>query len=441
MRASKVLKFIGTLSIFTFLLTFGINATAEENIQLIIDGKKISGDVPPLLQEGRVLVPIRIVSETLGAQVNYNSTNKEVSITRNNEKIILTINKQEAFKNDLLVTLDVPATIVDSRTMVPLRFISEALGSKVEWLNEEKTVLVTNYPKFKGVEIASFDEENNIITYKIITTKSVKYSSLLLTNPNRLVLELEDILVETENIQLDSSGVGEELITAVRWSQFQEKPLITRIVFEGNSANNYEVKIDEFGQMLVSFKFVPMATKEKIVVIDPGHGGQDPGAVSNDGVKEKDVVLSVGLELAKLLQKEGYKVVMTRDADYYITLSDRAQLANNLQADAFISIHVNAAVNSTAKGIETFYHYTPQDWRSSILAPNLQQALMESLKSQNRGVKQADFHVVRETTMPSVLVELGFISNNEDKSMMINPSFPLQTAEALLKGITTFFEM
>ena len=164
------------------------------------------------------------------------------------------------------------------------------------------------------------------------------------------------------------------------------------------------------------------------VALDAGHGGKDPGAVGH-GLNEKDVTLSVARKVKSLLEARGIGVVMTRDSDIFVDLGDRCRIANNANADIFVSIHCNAA-NSNAKGIETF------SFRGSSsglkLATDVQNQLLKdkTLYHANRGVKQAGFYVIKNTKMPACLVEMAFIDNAQDNQLLRNRQ------DDFAKGIT-----
>ncbi|RHW39969.1 hypothetical protein D1B33_03740 [Lysinibacillus yapensis] len=180
-------------------------------------------------------------------------------------------------------------------------------------------------------------------------------------------------------------------------------------------------------------------TKGKVIAIDPGHGGHDPGAVGN-GLREKDIVLGVGLELKKYLEAAGIKVVMTRSTDKFIPLDDRPKIAKNAGADTFVSLHMNAA-SASANGTETFYSKGGSSTRvnqSSALAGFIQDRLLDTLDSRDRGVKTANYLVIYQNTLPSVLVEMGFISNKAEATY-IN-SHQKETAQAIYLGIMDYYK-
>ncbi|WP_369384438.1 N-acetylmuramoyl-L-alanine amidase [Halalkalibacter wakoensis] len=175
-----------------------------------------------------------------------------------------------------------------------------------------------------------------------------------------------------------------------------------------------------------------------VIAIDPGHGGKDPGAVGN-GLREKDVVLGAGLELNKRLKDLGASTVMTRNNDTFLELSQRAKIANDAKADLFISIHANAAASASATGTETYWNNSHSSEESKALAEAINKRLVEDLGMRDRGAKQANFVVIRETKMPSVLIELGFITNSRDAAVMKRSDFNEVVAKAVIKGIEDFY--
>lgn len=177
----------------------------------------------------------------------------------------------------------------------------------------------------------------------------------------------------------------------------------------------------------------------KVIAIDPGHGGKDSGAIGF-GLKEKDIVLDVGLKVQTLLEAEGAKVIMTRNNDTFLELQERASLANNAKADIFISLHVNAATSESASGTETYWNDKYQSANSERLAEKIQKRLIEKLGTKNRGVKDAGFYVIKYTTMPSVLAELGFISNEAEAAKLKTSQFRDNAAEAILLGVLDYYK-
>lgn len=181
-----------------------------------------------------------------------------------------------------------------------------------------------------------------------------------------------------------------------------------------------------------------MKTIRKIVCIDPGHGGRDPGAVANS-LQEKQIALEISLKLAEILKLHDFKVVMTRKEDIFVSLNKRADIANRANADIFISVHCNSAANNRAYGFET-YHY-PRYSDARRLATYVQEEiqknrkLYQNKKFANRGVKTARFTVLQRTSMTAILVETAFINNAIDAQILKNntENFAFAIANAVLK--------
>ena len=178
------------------------------------------------------------------------------------------------------------------------------------------------------------------------------------------------------------------------------------------------------------------------VVIDPGHGGPDPGAVGIAGLRETDVVLDVSLQLARLLQSRGVEVLLTRTSEVDVDLPPRVALANSSGADLFLSVHANALSmdRPDVNGIESFY-FEPAGNRARALAAAVQQQMLAiSPGSPDRGVRTARFFVIRRTVMPSTLVEMGFVTGSLDAPRLMDANFRRQMAVALATGVLTYLQ-
>ncbi len=223
---------------------------------------------------------------------------------------------------------------------------------------------------------------------------------------------------------------------------------------------------------------IPQAKSFKTIVIDPGHGGKDPGARGARGTEEKDITLKVALRLRDLLSKQpGLRVLMTRDQDVFIELEERAKFANSHGADLFVSIHVNSHPSRAIKGIEVYHFGEAKDQRALEVAARengtplnstgagveylladlltskkieesmeLAWTAKESLVTQmsgryhiiDHGVKTAPFYVLRYTSMPSILAEIAYISNPSEEDLLRKSPFIRDVADSLLNGVTTF---
>jgi len=169
------------------------------------------------------------------------------------------------------------------------------------------------------------------------------------------------------------------------------------------------------------------------VIIDPGHGGNDLGA-ADSYVYEKHINLDVSRRLERCLKEAGFKTIMTRTRDEFIALSERSSIANRNRNAIFVSVHFNSSYRVAALGIETFYRTSS----SEKLAQFVQRELIKNVKATDRGVKTANFAVLRETKHPAVLVEGGFISNKDERAAMTDPLYRQIVADSIARGIVQF---
>jgi N-acetylmuramoyl-L-alanine amidase len=181
----------------------------------------------------------------------------------------------------------------------------------------------------------------------------------------------------------------------------------------------------------------PRATAQRtVVVIDPGHGGPDPGAIGIGRIYEKEIVFDISVQVANLLQQQGVQVLLTRRDDRDLGLEPRVQLANQVRAAAFLSIHANAIslARPDVNGVETFYYYSG----GQALAAAIQRQLLADTGMRNRGVKRARFYLLRRAAVPTALVEVGFVTGQEDAPRLADAGFRTQIAIAITRGILNY---
>lgn len=174
---------------------------------------------------------------------------------------------------------------------------------------------------------------------------------------------------------------------------------------------------------------------KKYIVIDPGHGGSDCGAMRN-GIYEKDITLDVSKRVVSLLEKKGYVVKMTRTNDKYVSLQDRVTISEEFKPDIFVSIHVNSSNSDSPTGLETHYYKD----NSLKLAKNIHAAMLNNINSKDRGLFKSRFYVINHTTAPAVLVEIGFISSPVERAQLVSESRKQATAKAIAEGIYEYFK-
>jgi len=286
-------------------------------------------------------------------------------------------------------------------------------------------------------------------------SKADEPSPIASTEPAPGVAASKTIALHSESAQLDVTvGLREVQINGVKqWLAFpvlaqEGKVLVSRL----DLSKIIEPRLRP--EMIVGVQ--PFTT----VVLDPGHGGHDRGAISRFGF-EKDFALDVALRARKLLEQQGYKVVMTRSTDVFIPLERRPAVANNIAGSIFVSIHFNSSnTNADARGFEIF-SMAPRgapatndsvprerdlreepgnamDLPSSALAGSVFHALLGHVPMVDRGIKHARFAVLRHSTVPAVLVECGFVSNKAESTLISSAAWRAHVAEAIVDGVENY---
>ncbi|MBQ1614444.1 MAG: N-acetylmuramoyl-L-alanine amidase [Selenomonas sp.] len=344
-----------------------------------------------------------------------------------------------------------------------------------------------------GLRESSDGDKTRIV---IDATREVTYKKMVLSSPDRVVVDIANAWLSPEvkrSIDIDNTFVGKVKIaqfdpktvrvvveTKVGQNNYQVFSLNSgsvpgRVVMDfGNLENSDDVKIDWSKKTTEPIepqpeqeKPMPRAgggsadedvdtaingitgLKGRVIVIDPGHGGSDSGAIGPTGVMEKSITLRVGNELRRLLTQEGATVYMTRSTDKEVSpkrskatdieeLQARCDVANQKNADIFVSIHMDSFTNDAAKGT-TGYYYSLGNKRSRILADKIRAGVIDQLGTQSRGTQSSNFYVVKHTDMPATLVELAFISNKNEEQLMNSEDGIKKAAQGIADGIADYF--
>lgn len=434
---------------------------------------RMQSDIPAYVVDGRTMVPVRLIAETLGAEVEWIGSTRQVRITLGGREILLTIGSAVALVDGVETALysGIPAVIAHDgttkRTMVPLRFVAEQLGASAEWDSERKAAVITPAGEpCAAITAVSEMESEVVIAYSGVCVPSV----FTLSEPNRLVVDL--LGGELAGSVQRKYAVNSELIAAVRTNQYDRGyegfDRVARIVFDladGIAPEELTVDASVHGVVRVSAaaempEEAPEETPEEVpapapeeepeknleeeteqtpkpvVVIDAGHGGSDPGTQATD-LDEKEINLEVALQVGAILEAAGVEVHLTRTSDVYVMLADRVGLANDLGADIFVSIHSNASSSSTAlHGIETYYLAGKTE--SVPLARALHESVLAATGARDNNVRTGDYFLMRETKMPAALVEMGYVTNPAELAQLRLSSYRMQLAEGIAAGIMSY---
>lgn len=478
----KVTKiFTVFILILTAFFTYGMIGQAEQlyydgawhdynakPILLKIDGQSISTPMPPIVLDGTSLVPVREVFEKLGAKVDWFDAQQIVKISGNNINISLKIDNNNVLVNGENKLLAVPAKIINDKTMIPIRFVSEQLGFKVNWSEADRIIdisqnLVDASATNADANITdiSFADSNQVskTTSGANGTKIVQvdikgdkplgqYTTMTLTGPDRLVVDIENSVLAVTNKTI---SVGQYGIDKIRSAQYTSNPNKTRIVLDIQKPMSYEiVKSDDKNHLLIKLSIgaayintvatKPSGKDKYVVVIDPGHGGSDPGAIYYD-VAEKELNLDIALKLKKLLLNDNIDVKMTREDDTFVDLYPRTDFANAVGADLFLSIHNNAMDDQSFDGTMTLYY--PNDNEGGFTNNRFAEIIQNEVTSQagttDRGIRERPHLAVLRTSynykIPAVLVEVALMTNKKDSDNLKSDAFQEKVAKALCDGI------
>ncbi len=281
---------------------------------------------------------------------------------------------------------------------------------------------------------ATYDTRDGVGRVTIQTSQPLAYTVHRFVFPDRLAIDIAGGVFLPRRRDLE---VGTDAVRNVVVSQFRLRPNLTRVVIHLQHNVDYAVATADGGRsLLVTFADAGRrpARGGAAVIIDPGHGGADAGAVGSSGLREADVTLSIGRLTAQALERAGVHAVLTRAADTTVALEERPDLAQRSGGVAFVSIHMNASRDPGAAGTETYYR-TPE---SQALAALVQAEVVQALGEPDRGVRTANFYVIVNTPMPAVLVEVAFISNPKEEQLLRDPAVQQRVAGAIARAVAKF---
>ena len=370
----------------------GLAFCDEYPVRLVLDGEEIifeEGDMPPVIIRERTLIPARAVFEAMGGVVDWDEEKEEVQVALDDTIVVLTIGSNVAWVNEEAQILEVPALIIArpgelyGRTMIPARFTAEALGCEVDWEDVDRTVIIAS-PYLSG-------EENG------------------------------------------EEGEGGD---------------------EENGENGGETGEPGTGELPFGFAPLPMMNEraaQRLIFIDVGHGGRDPGTTGDKGkpneLDEKTVNLEIGLYLRDYLREAGARIYMSRETDRFIVTDERPEMANNMGADLFVSIHNNASETSLqANGTEVHYYSKVDEEErdekelygiySKDVAERVQKEMLRALGTFDRGTKNSPrLIVLNRTAMPAIVIEGAFLSNAGDLALIRSEDFARRYAYATAKAL------
>ncbi len=389
--------------------------------------------------ESRLKEPDRVIIDLLNCSLQENKfttsykseTDEDISIVQepsNKVRIIISgtasINRKTYLSNN-------------DRTLI-IRIARIETEVPDEMKNSEASKEASPPGKFKDITIETEEGETKAI---VTASKSVKYDTYILKNPDRFAIDLLNILPpDIPPLKFKPTPY----VSGIRIGRAASGVETTRIVFD-LAKPDLDCKVDSslIGNK-IEIKFKVNKEKAEVVkksgikvVVDPGHGGYDTGA-SYGGFEEKDVNLVIAEKLKKALEDVGITVFLTRDSDNFLSLAERVEITNSIKPDVFISIHGNALVSSRViRGVETYY-WTSQSYK---LAYFIHKSILNHIKIPDHFIRKAQFYVIRHTSVPAILAELGFLSNLDDRKLLTTSTVQDEYAKALTEAILKFLDI
>ncbi|MBD3272662.1 MAG: hypothetical protein GF384_09025 [Elusimicrobia bacterium] len=460
-------------------------AFETQQLSIFVEGDKVHRKVQVYLDRGFGYVRVKDIAAVYGMTVDWRRVSRKAILSAEGSSIEITEESTRVIINGTKRTMNRPAIAIQGKLCVPLELIlaqsfNTATRTTTEWNDTTYTLTID---KKVNVEAPQFYTQPHmtriIVEYADYVTLKERVSS------RKVILKFINGVCGKE----ETIAVNDGAVKKIRIRQNTRQASI--VISLHKSARDTRVSIEEKPNRVIvdvmretiAEAGLPAITDEKniTVVIDPGHGGKDPGAIGRNGTKEKDLNLKIGLRLAKMLKKDtGWNVILTRDDDTFIPLFERADIANKNKADLFVSLHCNASLNRESEGFEIYFLSGSATDKAAAATARLENSALEleensrikkkkvdrllwsiaknlfhresaqvcahilqevqkRVKIKNRFAKQARFYVLMNAQMPSVLIETGFLSNRTEEARLKSRRFQTKMVNAYYAGIVDYF--
>lgn len=392
------------------ILINGFGAATIEKPMILQNPTRIVYDIPNALTSQDIRNKEFKINETDTAKVGQFEMNKaRIVITTNDVNDYIPI-----FSSDNQSLLLANSKKVDQNAL--LSNVSDIIAYDKERIDDQTSsmILSFNHPVVHGIERTN--NNLNIYLYNVSKYSEELFNS---TYSNSVFADAKITLMPKIGMILSIPLENDSLVRT----------------FLGADGKSIKIKVRGVKKSAKQHAVQPKRNGARTVVIDAGHGGSDYGAI-RDNINEKDITLDVSKRLKTLLQKQGYNVIMTRDTDEYLSLQERCDITEAAHPDIFVSVHVNSSVKPEITGVETHYYHQ----ESLALAQTVHAAIASNIKSNNRGLFKSKFYVINHTTVPAILCEIGFISNDSERSQLNGDKRKQDTAKAIMEGVNNYFK-
>lgn len=465
------------LSLMLLSLLF-LPAAALADVSVFVNNNPVKLDSAPIFDSNsnRILVPFRQVFQALGAQVSFDENTNTTTAVKGTNTIKLVVGQSTADLNGNQITLSTSSRLENGCIYVPLQFINQALDCNITPTGNgnDLTVYIDNKaPVIRNLTcLAQTYAKTNYILKFTVNNGLNDVTSQVQDHANQIIVDLENTKNQLKNgFQL----LGNNIVSSVKITQpndtttrltIQTKvPVKFATSQEGTDFTLALTQDTTGGQSSSSNTGTSTATATppasvqqtspapapaassvvvpppvapantgQLIIIDPGHGGEDVGAIGVSGRYEKDLVLSIALKLRDALVAKGYQVLMTRSDDTFVSLEGRTDMANATNAPVFVSIHANTCATPSVSGVEIYHMYNTDP----TLANDIHDYLLAATGQNDRNVREAGFWVIKYTNMPAVLVETGYISNSDEENFLWDPNNQTKIAAGIANGIAHY---
>jgi len=481
----------------------GVDKTVS--VDIVKDGSS-SGTVDMALINKMGYLKARDVSDIFGFSIDYDNDTGRLCMKRQpaddrpSGEIVFKIGSEYVVMNGIKRKMMKVPLIIKGRAYIPLeavitRAFEAVVGAQIYWNFQDRTLWISYKGNVADIRSYTYDDYTRFV---IELTKDMEYESeseprliKISVKDGKLALpaekyDIRDTIIDGVEISRTAGSLDFIIKLSEKAGNFKidKLPSPPRIVvdIENSTPAAENIRTEQDIEKLPPAPAGPAKRDKvaidniKLVVIDPGHGGKDPGAVGPHGTREKDITLAIAQKLSVLIRsKLRIRTVLTRTHDYFVPLEKRTEIANSKDADVFISIHTNASLNPDSSGFEVYFLSDSASDKEAQAVANLENSVMAMESAwqskdkvsrilwsltmnqfmnesselcsfvssnvvsctgfMNRGVKQAGFYVMRGARMPAILVEVGFISNRKEERLLSSEKFQKKVAEAICEAL------
>ncbi len=487
--------FILKIVLGLLLLVMAAKVSADVNVYL----SGTSRTIKSFDQDQTTYFSFSELADAIGGELDWGLIGQQIVYTEDTNRFVFILGSPYFRRNDSLFNMTYPATYEKGQLYLPaetfLTFLDQVTFQKITWDEPNKSIRVESQ-YFNVTDMAVSSKANGLLV-EIYMTAGLAYD-VFVTEGNWINVSIRDGRINSPRIESrKDSRYMYSLKTHQEGSTGQISFRLKRKIDKWHYRTQtdpprIQISVEDSGFELAAEDTSPHIgpdNKIDVIVIDPGHGGAQYGAVGPGGTREKDVALDIGKELAKLIRKDKqFKVIMTRDRDQSVTLQERADIANNASCDLFVSIHANSSPKRVIKGWNVFFlaqakndsaRATAQFENSAFFRDQvsvagdpdkepdigfddpilniLNEMIMTEFQSESqdfammvdrelrrntdipaRGVDQAGFYVLNMVFAPSILVETGFISNPDEERLLRSRKYQRTVAESIYNAIKRF---